>query len=49
MKEKKKARDEWIPETWRYNGAGYQKPKKGKGSYDRKDRKKEEEDYPRYR
>ena len=21
-------RDEWIPETWRYNGAGYQKNKK---------------------
>lgn len=29
MKKKKSSvRDTWIPETWRYNGAGYQKNKK---------------------
>lgn len=31
MKQKKKkssVRDTWIPMTWRYNGAGYQKNKK---------------------
>jgi len=28
MKKKKSTRDTWIPETWRYNGAGYQKSKK---------------------
>lgn len=31
MKSKKKkssVRDIWIPETWRYNGSGYQKNKK---------------------
>jgi hypothetical protein len=27
-KEKQKPRDEWIPNTWKYNGAGYQKDKK---------------------
>ena len=25
---KSSVRDTWIPETWRYNGAGYQKSKK---------------------
>ena len=25
---KSSVRDEWIPSTWRYNGAGYQKDKK---------------------
>lgn len=25
---KKHVRDTWIPETWRYNGAGYQKTRK---------------------
>lgn len=25
---KSSVRDTWIPETWRYNGAGYQKNKK---------------------
>lgn len=24
---KKKVRDTWIPQTWRYNGSGYQKDK----------------------
>lgn len=28
MKKKTKVRDEWIPQTWRYNGSGYQKSKK---------------------
>ena len=28
MKKKTKVRDEWIPQTWRYNGSGYQKNKK---------------------
>jgi len=29
MKKKKSSvRDTWIPETWRYNGSGYQKNKK---------------------
>ena len=30
MAEKKKSsvRDTWIPETWRYRGAGFQKSKK---------------------
>lgn len=29
MKNKKKhTRDTWIPETWRYNGAGFEKNKK---------------------
>lgn len=30
MKKNKKSsiRDLWIPETWRYNGAGFQKNKK---------------------
>ena len=28
VKKEKKPRDEWIAETWRYNGAGYQKNKK---------------------
>lgn len=27
-KKKSSVRDIWIPETWRYNGAGYQKDKK---------------------
>ncbi len=29
-KEEKKlhVRDEWIPDSWKYNGAGYQKNKK---------------------
>lgn len=27
-KEKKSVRDTWIPETWRYNGSGYQNNKK---------------------
>ena len=27
-KNKSSIRDLWIPETWRYNGAGYQKNKK---------------------
>lgn len=25
---KKKIRDSWIPETWRYNGSGYARNKK---------------------
>lgn len=25
---KSSVRDTWIPETWRYNGSGYQKDKK---------------------
>lgn len=25
---KKNVRDEWIPATWRYNGAGFTKDKK---------------------
>ena len=28
MKTKTKPRDSWIPETWRYHGAGFQKDKK---------------------
>lgn len=28
MKKKTKVRDAWIPQTWRYNGSGYQKSKK---------------------
>ena len=29
MKKKKSSvRDTWIPETWRYNGSGYQENKK---------------------
>ena len=27
-KKKSSVRDSWIPETWRYNGSGYQKNKK---------------------
>lgn len=26
----KKVRDAWIPQTWRYNGSGYQENKKKK-------------------
>lgn len=40
MKKKKSGvRDLWIPESWRYNGAGVHKVKKGKGSYNRKNYK----------
>lgn len=28
-KKKSSVRDTWIPETWRYNGAGYKVNKKG--------------------
>lgn len=28
-KKKSSVRDIWIPETWRYNGAGYKVNKKG--------------------
>ena len=28
MKKKSRVRDEWIPKTWRYNGAGAHKNKK---------------------
>ena len=28
MKKSKATRDSWIPETWRYNGSGFQKNKK---------------------
>ncbi len=28
VKKKSSVRDTWIPETWRYNGSGYQKDKK---------------------
>lgn len=28
MKKKVKPRDSWIPDTWRYRGAGFQKDKK---------------------
>lgn len=27
-KEKSSVRDTWIPQSWRYNGSGYQKNKK---------------------
>ena len=27
-RKKSSVRDTWIPDTWRYNGAGYQKNKK---------------------
>lgn len=27
-KEKSHTRDTWIPETWRYNGSGFQKDNK---------------------
>ena len=37
MKKQKSTRDTWIPETWRYNGAGYQKNKK---AYTRKKKHK---------
>ena len=38
MKKKNKSvRDTWIPATWRYNGAGYQKNKK---AYNRKTKHK---------
>lgn len=29
-KTKYKARDSWIPQSWRYNGSGYQENKKKK-------------------
>lgn len=38
-KSKKSVRDLWIPETWRYNGSGYQKNKK---KYNRKKKHKGE-------
>jgi len=38
-KKKKSTRDTWIPETWRYNGAGYQKNKK---AYNRKPKHKKD-------
>lgn len=28
LKHKDKPRDEWIPESWRYNGSGYKRSKK---------------------
>jgi len=28
MKKKSHTRDTWIPESWRYNGAGYKESKK---------------------
>lgn len=28
MKKKSRVRDIWIPESWRYNGSGFQKNKK---------------------
>lgn len=28
-KKKSSVRDTWIPETWRYNGAGYKVNKRG--------------------
>lgn len=28
MKKNKSTRDQWIPVSWSYNGAGYQKNKK---------------------
>ena len=36
-KKKSSVRDTWIPLTWRYNGAGFQKNKK---TYSRKDKHK---------
>lgn len=27
-RKKSRVRDDWIPETWRYNGSGFQKNKK---------------------
>lgn len=36
-KKKSSVRDTWIPETWRYNGAGYTKNKK---AYTRKKKHK---------
>ena len=41
VKKKSSVRDIWIPETWRYNGAGYQKNKK-KVIYRKRKHKKEE-------
>jgi len=38
---KSSIRDTWIPETWKYNGAGYQKNKKK--IIDRKRKYKKEE------
>lgn len=37
MKKSKSTRDNWIPATWRYNGAGYEKNKK---AYTRKKKHK---------
>jgi len=40
---KKSVRDTWIPETWRYNGSGYQKNKKK--TIERKKKYKKSLDY----
>ena len=28
IKKKKSVRDTWVPDSWRYNGAGYEKDRK---------------------
>ncbi len=38
MKRSKSVRDTWIPQTWRYNGSGFERNKK---AYSRKQKHKE--------
>ena len=40
IKKKKHVRDEWVPESWRYNGAGFEKDKKKEIERKRKHKEK---------
>lgn len=45
MAQKKKVRDSWIPQTWRYNGSGFQKNKKKELPRKQKHKKSAEKGY----